>query len=88
MEYYKLGAGSYFFSKLFAPCPMLYAFKPSIPSFQYSNPPSAVALLRRTGCERSELSSHTYTPIKRERHQKSLFLAEGDVEKSFSNLLT
>ena len=26
------------------------------PSFHYSNPPSAVVLLRRTGCERSELS--------------------------------
>ena len=35
------GAGSivFFFSKLFAPCPMLYAFKPIIPSFQYSNIP-------------------------------------------------
>ena len=42
-EYYELRAGSRehnaFFSKLFAPCPMLYAFKPNIPSFHYSNIP-------------------------------------------------
>jgi len=44
MEYYELGAGSVehgviIFSKLFAPCSMLHAYKPNIPSFQYSTIP-------------------------------------------------
>ena len=30
----------YFFSKLFAPCPMLHAFKSIIPLFHYSNIPT------------------------------------------------